>query len=353
VKIGDFTCSRMVKPEHFTSGVYGTPAFHAPEVIAGDQYNPYAADIWALGVCIFCAVCGELPFSGPGIMGMYQRILSCKISYPEDLTVSEELKDLLSKIFVREGPDRITVKELMQHPWLSMKGAPKLCSLGALNNPPSQIEVSKSDENSAIDRSSVVSFIRTKIKKRRYKKGDELFAQGDPVSCLFFVLEGSVALLQKCCCHAEDFQSSNGSLVLDIDESFMLAQPVHILKERVVHLNKKEAIALQRRRREEFLRREDYEHVLSVVGPGQMVGEMIVPGPNVVHNYSARAQGIVTVMKLTKEDLSTAFKKDSDRLGVATAEETGSIVYRSHGEGTDSNGAGIITSVEHSTSLSS
>jgi len=312
VKIGDFTCSRMVTPEHFTSGVYGTPAFHAPEVIAGDQYNPYAADIWALGVCVYCAVCGELPFTGPGIMSMYNKILACEVTYPEDLTVSDELKDFISKIFVRDVEKRINMEDLMNQPFLNWEGVPVLCSLRARTNPPSVIEVSPLEEDDAIDRVSVVSFIRAKLKKKRYKKNDHLFKKGQPVTCLYFILEGSVSLVETYSSQRLDEPDScSCSLVLDMDESFMISQPTQAAKESVLHLKKDEVKALQKRRRDVFLKHVEYDHVVAIRGPGQVVGDMIVPGASQIHECTACAQGNVTVLKLTEADLQEAFKQGS------------------------------------------
>lgn len=312
VKIGDFTCSRMVTPEHFTSGVYGTPAFHAPEVIAGDQYNPYAADIWAFGVCVYCAVCGELPFTGPGIMSMYNKILACEVTYPEDLTVSNELKDFISKIFVRDAQERITMEDLMYHPFLNWEDVQPLCSLRARTNPPSVIEVSPLEEDDAIDRVSVVSFIRAKLKRKKYKKNDHLFEKGQPVTCVYFILEGSVALVETYSSQRLDEPDScSCSLVLDMDESFMISQPTQAAKESVLHLKKHEVKALQKRRRDVFLKHVEYHHVVAVRGPGQVVGEMFVPGASQIHECTACAQGNVTVLKLTEADLQEAFKQGS------------------------------------------
>ena len=38
----------------------GTPAFLSPEVCAGDAYHGRPADMWALGVCLYMMLYGEL-----------------------------------------------------------------------------------------------------------------------------------------------------------------------------------------------------------------------------------------------------------------------------------------------------
>ena len=52
----------------------GSPAFHAPEMIANSEYNPYFTDLWALGVCLYCMTCGRLPFNGPTTADVYAAI---------------------------------------------------------------------------------------------------------------------------------------------------------------------------------------------------------------------------------------------------------------------------------------
>jgi len=40
----------------------GTPAFTAPELVAGESTDPFAADVWAMGACLYCFIYGQLPF---------------------------------------------------------------------------------------------------------------------------------------------------------------------------------------------------------------------------------------------------------------------------------------------------
>ncbi len=52
----------------------GTPAFQAPEYVSGTAEDPFATDVWALAVCLYCFIYGMLPFqvststTRPGVM---------------------------------------------------------------------------------------------------------------------------------------------------------------------------------------------------------------------------------------------------------------------------------------------
>lgn len=323
VKIADFTCSRMVTPEHFTSGVYGTPAFHAPEVISGEKYNPYAADIWALGVCMYCAVVGELPFSGSKMLEMYRNIDEARLEYPAECEVSDDFKDLLSRIFVKDVTTRIDLEGIMRHRWMTENGKVRIAGLGSMKDPPSVIKVTTTDEDSAIDRSSVVSFIRAKFKEKVYREGEILYAEGASCTCLFFILKGYVLL-------TGDISISRGdgadldqvSLELDVDEELFLSQKVQLPEDGVLKLSKTEARALQKRRRDLFLKDPGNAGAIAK-GPGQMLGEL-----SGKHHQSARAKTDVTVLKLNLTDLDEAFHRDQEKIQHQAARELNPCISR-------------------------
>ena len=55
-----------------TAGFIGTLAYLSPEQITGGRIGP-AADLYALGVTLFEALTGRLPFLGPDLVGPAPR----------------------------------------------------------------------------------------------------------------------------------------------------------------------------------------------------------------------------------------------------------------------------------------
>lgn len=55
----------------------------------------------------------------PGALSrkMMQKIVNVEYTYPPNITVSAEVKDLLSKIFVKDPITRAKVSQMLQHPW--------------------------------------------------------------------------------------------------------------------------------------------------------------------------------------------------------------------------------------------
>jgi serine/threonine protein kinase len=70
VKIGDFGVSRRMPNapspgQQSVTKCYeqcGTPAYIAPELIRGDGYSGFKADMWSAGVCLYAMIVGSVPF---------------------------------------------------------------------------------------------------------------------------------------------------------------------------------------------------------------------------------------------------------------------------------------------------
>ena len=60
IKIIDFGTAKQV--ENKTKTTLGTPHYMAPEMILGKGYS-FEVDYWAIGVCMYEFICGELPFA--------------------------------------------------------------------------------------------------------------------------------------------------------------------------------------------------------------------------------------------------------------------------------------------------
>jgi [calcium/calmodulin-dependent protein kinase] kinase len=59
------------------SKLTGTPAFTAPELVSGNAADPFAADVWALGACLFCFIYGRVPFQGGCVLDVFKVRRAC------------------------------------------------------------------------------------------------------------------------------------------------------------------------------------------------------------------------------------------------------------------------------------
>jgi serine/threonine-protein kinase len=84
IKVLDFGVSRRLFAEGHEMSTHrsltsdgrigGTPAYMAPELLRGDPSDP-RSDLWALGVLLFVAAAGRLPFSGVTLYDLMSEIL--------------------------------------------------------------------------------------------------------------------------------------------------------------------------------------------------------------------------------------------------------------------------------------
>jgi serine/threonine protein kinase len=117
VKICDFGVSRMMPKHALIREQCGTPAYIAPEVLGDRGYEGFASDIWSLGVCLYAMVSGFLPFQGKTASELHAAIMSGQVEMPEFF--SSDLQDLLIQLFRTSPKQRISLKSLLVHPWLS------------------------------------------------------------------------------------------------------------------------------------------------------------------------------------------------------------------------------------------
>ena len=62
--VTDFGLSKVVtNEEQLAMSICGTPVFMAPELLQAQPYNPFSADVWALGITLFQMLSLELPFN--------------------------------------------------------------------------------------------------------------------------------------------------------------------------------------------------------------------------------------------------------------------------------------------------
>lgn len=52
-------------------------------------------DIWSLGVIIYTLIIGKPPFETNDVKATYRRIRMNNYSFPENVTISEQAKDII------------------------------------------------------------------------------------------------------------------------------------------------------------------------------------------------------------------------------------------------------------------
>ncbi|NXF77741.1 SIK2 kinase, partial [Sclerurus mexicanus] len=94
----------------------GSPPYAAPEVFEGQQYEGPQLDIWSMGVVLYVLVCGALPFDGPTLPILRQRVLEGRFRIP--YFMSEECEHLIRRMLVLDPSKRLTIAQIKEHKWM-------------------------------------------------------------------------------------------------------------------------------------------------------------------------------------------------------------------------------------------
>ncbi|XP_039126230.1 serine/threonine-protein kinase SAPK2 [Dioscorea cayenensis subsp. rotundata] len=121
LKICDFGYSKSAVFHSQPKSTVGTPAYIAPEVLSKKEYDGKIADVWSCGVTLYVMLVGAYPFEDPddprNFRKTIERILSVQYTIPDYVRISAECKHLLSRIFVANPEQRITIQDIKNHPW--------------------------------------------------------------------------------------------------------------------------------------------------------------------------------------------------------------------------------------------
>ncbi|KAJ8288732.1 hypothetical protein COCON_G00013910 [Conger conger] len=103
------------------SSKHGCPAYVSPEVLSsGGSYSGRPADVWSLGVMLYTMLVGRYPFHDLEPGSLFSKIRRGHFSLPESLT--PKARCLIRSILRRDPAQRLTSRDILEHPWLSGSG---------------------------------------------------------------------------------------------------------------------------------------------------------------------------------------------------------------------------------------
>lgn len=119
IKISDFGLANLTNDSgDLMSTVCGTPNYVAPEVIRDQGYSGFSADVWSCGIILYVMMSGHQAFDDPNVKALFNKIE--RGEYQMSRYFTEGAKDLISKILVVDAAKRLTLEEIIQHPWFQV-----------------------------------------------------------------------------------------------------------------------------------------------------------------------------------------------------------------------------------------
>lgn len=136
LKITDFGLARIIDPANPTLTTRcGSEEYAAPEIIRNQGYDGRNTDVWALGVILYAMLVGELPFTyaperGEKVSHLFYKIMKAEVKWPKTNMegaeavkgkgkgmISEEAKEVVAEILVRDPERRIKLRDLPSLKW--------------------------------------------------------------------------------------------------------------------------------------------------------------------------------------------------------------------------------------------
>ena len=115
-KLTDFGWSNYMQGEYKRTTVCGTPIYLAPEMISNSGHDE-KVDIWCIGVLLFELMTGVQPWKGTDVNTVKMNISRLNINWPKNM--DKKARDLISKILKYYPYERISLENLLMHPFFT------------------------------------------------------------------------------------------------------------------------------------------------------------------------------------------------------------------------------------------
>ncbi|CAL1711086.1 unnamed protein product [Somion occarium] len=114
VKLGDFGFTREFERGSLLETYCGTTGYASPEMLLAKKYTG-PVDVWSLGVILYTLLTGTLPFDDDDELVMREKVITGVFEDPEWLT--DEARDLIKNVLVVDPTKRLTIAQILDHPW--------------------------------------------------------------------------------------------------------------------------------------------------------------------------------------------------------------------------------------------
>ena len=141
IKVADFGMAAWEGGTGMLETSCGSPHYASPEVVQGKAYRGCTSDIWSCGVILFALLAGRLPFDDGNIRALLEKVKIGKYTMPSDIPLVA--KHLLLRMLEKDVDKRITMKEILTHPFFTSRAPRPLPGGGIPPAPPSLQEVTR------------------------------------------------------------------------------------------------------------------------------------------------------------------------------------------------------------------
>ncbi|KAJ1677203.1 Serine/threonine-protein kinase, partial [Spiromyces aspiralis] len=117
VKLIDFGLANFFDRKGLMATFCGSLPYTAPEILRGDAYVGPEVDVWSLGVLLYVVITANFPFEDPSQPRNYEKIMSGDFHLKPEMSI--ELRNLLRRMLEPTISKRLTMDQVLSHPWLA------------------------------------------------------------------------------------------------------------------------------------------------------------------------------------------------------------------------------------------
>lgn len=103
----------------------GKAYYIAPEIQNCEKFDGFAIDLWSAGVILFILLVGNPPWDLPCVNIRYELIAKQeqleRLLHSWNRPVGPEAADLLQRMLREDPHERLSLKEIQDHPWMKME----------------------------------------------------------------------------------------------------------------------------------------------------------------------------------------------------------------------------------------
>ncbi|KAI9351171.1 kinase-like domain-containing protein [Zopfochytrium polystomum] len=173
----DFGFSTFYSPNFSQRSTCGSPCYASPEIYSSAPYKGPEVDIWAMGVCLYGILVGELPFDHDSFKQLKILVMKGAVRYPDFL--SEDARDLIGHMLKLDPIQRATARDIRFSHWLSSPASARTSSLYRPRNFPSTDMVTPEwiDTVLGLERLKRAEAILAELRRRAPQRRAQLEAQ--------------------------------------------------------------------------------------------------------------------------------------------------------------------------------
>ena len=128
LKLGDFGLSAKIRDGERCNKLTGSYLFMAPEIIGNQDFDPFAADVYALGITFYIMATGSPPWRSSNVDTLRKLARSSDVRFPA--YIDRDFSQLIRAMINPDPEKRIKIQDVIECP--KFKSVNQAISLGSI-----------------------------------------------------------------------------------------------------------------------------------------------------------------------------------------------------------------------------